>query len=148
MISSASFCPDFAASRSSETLTRPRIIAEAQAAAKKLGLEADVLAIRPEAIAPVFETFDSRVQALYVCPDPLINANHARINARALGARLLLIRFAIISAPAAYGANNIDAKHGDLPVEQPTKFDLFINLTAAKAFGLTIPPSPSPVPTG
>jgi putative ABC transport system substrate-binding protein len=136
-------------------------IAEAQAAAKKLGLEADVLAIRrAEDIAPAFETLNSRVQALYVCPDPLINANHARINTLALGARLPTIHpfrdYLATGGFMSYGANNVDlfrragdyvdkilrgAKPADLPVEQPTKFDLIINLTAAKALGLIVPPS-------
>jgi ABC transporter substrate binding protein len=54
---------------------------EAQAAARKLGLDVDVLEIRRvEDIASAFETLKSGVQALYVCPDPLVNANHARIN--------------------------------------------------------------------
>lgn len=54
---------------------------KAQAAARKLGLDVDVLEIRRvEDIASAFETLKSGVQALYVCPDPLVNANHARIN--------------------------------------------------------------------
>ena len=136
-------------------------IAEAQATARKLGLDVDVLEIRrAEEIAPAFGTLKSGVQALYVCPDPLVNANHARINTLALGARLPTIHpfrdFLGAGGFMSYGANNADlfrragdyvdkilrgAKPGDLPVEQPTKFDLVINLTTAKALGLTIPES-------
>ena len=134
-------------------------IAEAQAAARKLGLDVDVLEIRSaEEIAPAFGSLKSDVQALYVCPDPLVNANHARINTLALGARLPTIQpfrdYLGAGGFMSYGANNADlfrragdyvdkilrgAKPGDLPVEQPTKFDLVINLTTAKALGLTIP---------
>ena len=136
-------------------------IAEAQAAARKLGLDVIVLEIRrAEDIAPAFGTLESGVQALYVCPDPLVNANHARINTLALGARLPTIQpfrdYLGAGGFMSYGANNADlfrragdyvdkilrgAKPGDLPVEQPTKFDLVINLTTAKALGLTIPES-------
>src|SRR4051794_27691464 len=133
-------------------------IAEAQEAAGKLGIEVDVLEIRrAEEIVPAFGTLKSDVQALYVCPDPLVNANHARINTLALGARLPTIHPFRDYLPAgglmSYGADNADlfrraggyvdrilrgAKPGDLPVEQPTKFDLIINLTTAKALGLKI----------
>jgi putative ABC transport system substrate-binding protein len=136
-------------------------IAEAQAAARKLGLDADVLEIRgAEDIGPAFGTLESGVQALYVCPDPLVNANHARINTLALGARLPTIHpfrdYLGAGGFMSYGASNADlfrragdyvdkilrgAKPGDLPVEQPTKFDLVINLTTAKALGLKIPES-------
>ena len=64
-------------------------IEEAQAAARSLGLEVDVLGIRRTAdVMPAFDALQAGVQALYVCPDPLVNANHARINTLALGARL------------------------------------------------------------
>ena len=135
--------------------------AEARAAARKLGLDADVLEIRrAEDIGPAFGPLESGVQALYVCPDPLVNANHARINTLALGARLPTIHpfrdYLGAGGFMSYGANNADlfrragdyvdkilrgAKPGDLPVEQPTKFDLVINLTTAKALGLKIPES-------
>jgi putative tryptophan/tyrosine transport system substrate-binding protein len=134
---------------------------EAQAAARTLGLEVDLLEIRrAEDIAPTFEALKSGVQALYVCPDPLVNANHARINTLALGARLPTIHpfrdYLGAGGFMSYGANNADlfrragdyvdkilkgAKPADLPVEQPTKFDLVINLTTAKALGLTVPES-------
>jgi putative tryptophan/tyrosine transport system substrate-binding protein len=136
-------------------------IAEAQAAARKLGLDVDVLEIqRAEDIVAAFGTVKSGVQALYVCPDPLVNANHARINILALGARLPTMHpfrdYLGAGGLMSYGANNTDlfrragdyvdkilrgAKPGDLPVEQPTKFDLIFNLTTAKALGLTVPPT-------
>jgi putative tryptophan/tyrosine transport system substrate-binding protein len=134
-------------------------IAEAQAAARKLGLDTNVLEIRrAEDIVSAFGKLGSGVQALYVCPDALVNANHARINTLALGARLPTIHpfrdFLGAGGLMSYGANNTDmfrragdfvdkilkgAKPADLPVEQPTKFELVINLTTAKALGLTIP---------
>jgi putative ABC transport system substrate-binding protein len=136
-------------------------MAAAQAAAAKLALEADVLAIRRmEDIAPAFATLKSDVQALYVCPDPLVNANHARINTLALGARLLTIHpfrdYLGAGGFMSYGANNADlfrragdyvdkilrgAKPADLPVEQPTKFELVINLITAQALSLKVPPT-------
>jgi putative ABC transport system substrate-binding protein len=136
-------------------------IAEAQAAARKLGLEVITLEIRrAEDIAPAFGTLQSDVQALYVCPDPLVNANHARINTLALGARLPTMHpfrdYLGAGGLMSYGTNNTDlfrragdyidkilrgTKPADLPVEQPTKFDLIVNLTTAKALSLTIPQS-------
>ena len=99
-------------------------------------------------------------QALYVCADPLVNANHARINTLALGARLPTLHairdFLGAGGLVSYGpsavhlfrraADYVDkilrgAKPGDLPVEQPTKFDLVFNLTTATALGLEIPPT-------
>jgi putative ABC transport system substrate-binding protein len=136
-------------------------VGEVQAAAHKLGLDVDVLEIRRvEDIAPAFGVLKSGAQALYVCPDALVNANIARINTLALGARLPTIHpfrdYLGAGGLMSYGANNVDlfrraadyvdkilrgAKPGDLPIEQPTKFELVINLTAAKALGLTIPES-------
>jgi ABC-type uncharacterized transport system substrate-binding protein len=136
-------------------------IAEAQAAAHRLRLDVDVLEIRrAEDIAPAFRTLKGDVQALYVCPDPLVNATHARINTLALGARLPTIHpfrdYLGAGGFVSYGASNVDlfrragdyvdkilrgAKPGDLPVEQPTKFELVVNLITAQALGLTVPPT-------
>src|SRR5262249_36919623 len=64
-------------------------LGEAQAAARTLGLEFDALEIRrAEDIVPAFEAIKGRTQALYVCPDGLVDANKIRINTSALGARL------------------------------------------------------------
>jgi putative ABC transport system substrate-binding protein len=136
-----------------------REIGEVQATAAKLGLNADVLEIRhARDVVPAFETLKSGTQALYVCPDALVNANHARINTLALGSRLATMHgvrdYIGAGGLMSYGPSTTDlfrragdlvdkilrgAKPADIPVEQPTKFDLIINLTTAKALGLTIP---------
>jgi putative tryptophan/tyrosine transport system substrate-binding protein len=133
---------------------------EVQVAARKLGLEVvDKLEIRrPEDVAPAFDGLKGGAQALYVCGDALVDALRARINTLALGARLPTIypnrEYLQAGGLMSYGpsfsdlfgraADYVDkilrgAKPGDLPVEQPTKFELVINQTAAKALGLKIP---------
>jgi putative ABC transport system substrate-binding protein len=134
---------------------------EVRTAAQTLGLEIDTLEIRgPEDIATAFEGLTSGAQALYVCPDALINANRVRISIWALGARLpTMFGFREYVDPAglmSYGPSIPDlfrrageyvdkilrgTKPGDIPVEQPTKFELVINLTVAKALGLKLPES-------
>jgi putative tryptophan/tyrosine transport system substrate-binding protein len=134
---------------------------EAQAAARMLGLEIAPLVIqRAEDIAPAFQGLKTRADALYVAADQLIVANLTSILTSALGARLPTILGDRDSVKAgalmSYGpsfterfrraADYVDkilrgAKPGDLPVEQPTKFELVINLTTAKVLGLTIPES-------
>jgi putative tryptophan/tyrosine transport system substrate-binding protein len=129
--------------------------------ARTLGLDVVTLEIRrAEDIAPAFEALKGRADALYVCNDPLVNTNRIRINTSALGARLPTVYNWRENVEAgglmSYGANFPDtfrrsaelidkvlrgAKPADIPVEQPTKFDLTINLTTAKALGLTVPPS-------
>jgi putative tryptophan/tyrosine transport system substrate-binding protein len=115
---------------------------------------------RAEDIAPAFAAFKGGAEALYVCTDPLILAQRARINTLALAARLPTIygprEHVEAGGLMSYGANFPDlfrrsadfvdkilrgAKPSDLPIEQPTKFDLIINLTTAKALGLEIPPT-------
>ena len=134
---------------------------EVQAAARTLGLEVVVLEIRRgEDIAPAFEALKGRADALYVCADPLVVTHQVRINTLALAARLPtmhgLREQVETGGVMSYGPNFLDlfrrvadyvdkilrgAKPSDLPVEQPTKFDFVVNLTSAKALGLTIPES-------
>jgi putative ABC transport system substrate-binding protein len=134
-------------------------LSEAQAATRTFGLEFDALEIRrAEDIVPAFEALKGRAEALYVCPDGLVDANKIRINTSALGARLPTMHgfreYVEAGGLMSYGANLPDlyrrsadyvdkilrgAKPGDIPVEQPTKFDFIINLTTAKALGLEIP---------
>ena len=132
---------------------------EVQAAAHTLGLEVATLEIRQaEDIAPAIVAIKGRADALYVVTEPLVNANRIQINTLALGARLPTLhgQQAYVKAGGlmSYGANIPDlfrragdyadkilhgTKPADLPVEQPTKFDLVVNLKTAKALGLTIP---------
>jgi putative ABC transport system substrate-binding protein len=132
---------------------------EVQAAVRTLGLDAATLEIRrAEDIAPAFDALKGRADALYVCTDALVNANRMHINTLALAARLPTMHapreFLEGGGLVSYGPDYADlfrraaefvdkilrgAKPGEIPVEQPTKFDLVINLTTAKALGLTIP---------
>jgi ABC-type uncharacterized transport system substrate-binding protein len=134
---------------------------ESQAVARALGLETVPLEIRSaKDIAPAFELLKGHADALYVIPDSISNTNRIRINTLALGARLptmLGIRDAAREAGLmSYGPNNVDlfrragdyvdkilrgVKPGEIPVEQPTKFDLVINLVTAQALGLEVPPT-------
>jgi len=134
---------------------------EVQAAARAGGLDVASFEIRrTEDIAAAFATFKGTVDALYVPPDALMNTNRIRINTLALVARLPTMYGARENVEAAglisYGPSFTDlfrragdyvdkilhgAKPADLPVEQPTKFDLIVNLKTAKALGLELPPT-------
>ena len=134
-------------------------MAKVHAAARTLGLDAAIFEIRgAEDLVPTFEALKGRMDALYIPPDALINTQRIRINTLALGARLPTMygarEYVEGGGFMSYGpsfseqfrraANYVDkilrgAKPGDIPIEQPTKFDLVINLTTAKALGLTIP---------
>ena len=134
---------------------------EVLATARTLGLEATTLEIRRrEDIVPAFEALKGGADALYVAGDPLINANRVRINILAVGARLPTIYIQRENVEAgglmSYGPNFPDlfrrvaeyvdkilrgAKPADIPVEQPTKFDLVVNLVTAKALGIDVPPT-------
>jgi len=136
-------------------------IGEVQRAARTLALEVATFEIRRiEDIAPAFETLKGGADALYVISDPVTGSNRVRINTLALGARLPTMHSVREPVEAgglmSYGANWSDmfrraadyvdkvlrgAKPADIPVEQPTKFDLIINLTTAKVLGLEIPPT-------
>ena len=133
---------------------------EIKAAARSLGLKLDISEIqRAEDIAPAVQGLKGQVDALYVSADPVLITNRIRINTLANIARLPTIyglrEFVEAGGLMSYGPNlpeqfrraadYVDkilrvAKPADLPVEQPTKFELLINLKTAKALGLTIPP--------
>jgi putative ABC transport system substrate-binding protein len=132
---------------------------EVEAATATLGLKVVKLEIRrAEDIAPALEAFTGPGLALYVVPDTFALANALRINTVALGKRLPTMygqrEHLDTGGLMSYGTDALDlrrraadyvdkilrgTKPGDLPVEQPTKFDLVINLTAAKVLGLDVP---------
>jgi putative ABC transport system substrate-binding protein len=141
---------------------QPLAIREVNAAARSLGVQLQLLEVRgPNELDGAFAAMaKERVEALLVVADSMFILHRTRLADLAARSRL----------PAAYGLREIveagglmsygpslrdlyrrsaayvdkilkGAKPGDLPVEQPTKFELVINLKAAKALGLTIPPS-------
>jgi putative ABC transport system substrate-binding protein len=130
-----------------------------QAAAEALKLEAATYKFRrAEDIGPTIDALKTGADALYFIGDPLMNTNRVRINTLTTSAHLPAMysnrSFVEAGGLISYGPNFSDlwrraaefadkilrgANPGDLPVEQPTKFDLVINLTAAKALGLNVP---------
>jgi len=140
---------------------------EVQAAARAGGLDVASFEIRQAMdIAAAFAAFRDTVDALYVPPDAFLNTNRIRINTLALVARLPTLYGARENVEAAglisYGPNFSDlfrragdyvdkilrgTKPGDLPVEQPIKFELVVNLITAMALGWKCPRHCSRAPT-
>jgi putative tryptophan/tyrosine transport system substrate-binding protein len=134
---------------------------QVQEAARTLGLEIVKSEIRrAEDIAPAIEALKGRADALYIQSDPLMNTNRMRISILALGARLPTLSgirdYVEAGGLMSYGPNFPDifrragdyvdkilrgAKPADLPIQQPIKFDLVINMITAKALGVEIQPS-------
>jgi putative tryptophan/tyrosine transport system substrate-binding protein len=143
-------------------ITNPSTMAEMSeisAAAHMLGLEIVPIEVRrSEDVAPGIKSLQGGAEALYVITDPLVAVNQIEINTLALDARLptmhALREYVVSGGLMSYGANFPDlfqraadyvdkilrgAKPADLPVEQPTKFDLIVSMKTAKALGLTLP---------
>ena len=132
---------------------------EVQAAASILGVEVSAFDVRESKdIAPAFEALKSRAEALFLVGDPLMTANRTRVTALALAAQVPTIyvhgEYVAAGGLISYGANFPDlfrraaevvdrilrgTKPADIPVEQPTKFDLVLNLKTAKALGIEVP---------
>jgi putative ABC transport system substrate-binding protein len=137
-----------------------REMEEYQAAGHTLGLGVVPAEIREASdIAPAIEALKGRAEALYVCQDLLTISNRNRINILTLGMRLPAMHasreYIEAGGLVSYGPDFPDlfrrageyadkilrgAKPADLPVEQPTKFELVFNLITARALGLDIPP--------
>jgi len=134
---------------------------QVEAAAGTLGLDHAIFEFRRiEDIAPAFEAMKTRADAVYVCLDPVLNTSRIGLGTLAAAARLPTMHgvreFVEAGGLMSYGPNFPDmfrrtaelvdkilrgTKAGGIPVEQPTKFDLVINLTTAKALGLAVPPT-------
>jgi putative tryptophan/tyrosine transport system substrate-binding protein len=128
--------------------------------ARALGLEAARLEVRqPQDIAPAFESIKGKADALYAVSNAPIAANRARIITLARSARLPTILsygdYVQAGGLMSYGPNFAElfrgaadmvdkilrgTKPGEIPVEQPTKFEFVINVNTATALGLTMPP--------
>jgi putative ABC transport system substrate-binding protein len=113
---------------------------------------------RGDDIASPIESLKGRAQALYVVGDPLVADNQIQINTLARAARLPTMHISRgyvdtgglvsygpdFSALFRHAGDYVDkilkgAKPADLPVEEPTKIELVVNLKTAHALGLTIP---------
>ncbi len=145
-----------------DTPYHPKAVEDLKAVAPSLAIELSFVGLRtPEQIDPAFSAVGrAQAQALYVLDAPLFFTHRTTILKLASKARLPVISgerpFADGGGLMSYGANYADqmhrsaeyidkilkgAKPGDLPIEQPTRYVLVVNLNTAKALGLTIPQS-------
>ena len=135
---------------------------EFKSTARSLGLEVETLEVAKRDDVPLaFEAaFKFRADALYVCSDPLLSASGGEIITLARGARLPTAfgerEYVDAGGLMSYGPNLPDlyrraaefvdkilggAKPAELPVEQPTRFELVINLKTANDLGIVVPPT-------
>ena len=145
-----------------DTPWHTKVVEDLKAAAPSLSIELKFVGVRtPEEIGPAFSAVSrARAQALYVLDAPLFYVHRMTLAKLASKARLPAIysdrRFTDEGGLMSYGANYGDlfrrsagyvdkilngAKPGDLPIEQPTKFEFVVDLKTAKAIGITIPQS-------
>jgi putative ABC transport system substrate-binding protein len=138
------------------------VLAVSNEAARALGQQLVIVEVKGEHdIDAAFDTLlQKQIRAVYVWPDAFLYSQRDRLVARALSYKIAVISdlrgFTAASGLASYGANNSDlfrqfgvhvgkivkgAKPSDVPVQQPTKFELVINLKAARALGIDVPPS-------
>jgi putative tryptophan/tyrosine transport system substrate-binding protein len=130
-----------------------------QTAARQLGLGAMPRGVqKAEDIAPAISDFKGQVSAIYLVENALLDRNRTRLMALALDAKVPVAstssEFAKAGALVSYGPNYADlfrraaemvdkilrgTKPSEIPVEQPTKFDLVINVRTANALGITVP---------
>ena len=134
---------------------------EVQRAARTLNVQVQTVELEPRhKIDVAINSLKGRVQALYVLPIPRFYANRTQINVASIASRLptmyIIREYVQAGGLISYGPNwpsmwrraaDLVAKvlrgvkPGDIPVEQPTEFDLVINSRTAKALGLTVPPT-------
>ncbi|MGQ0579773.1 MAG: ABC transporter substrate-binding protein [Betaproteobacteria bacterium] len=145
-----------------DTPWHAKVIEELESAARKLSIGLSLVNVRaPEQLEPAFSTMRrANAQALYLIESPLFSTHRATVLKLLSKARLPMIeserKFVDAGGLMSYGTNVEDlylrsavyidkilkgAKPGDLPVEQPTRFELVVNLKTAKALGITIPQS-------
>ena len=143
-------------------LAYAQFVQETRVAARRLGLEVRAVEVRHSSdLEAAFRMIPHEGAPVVVLqPDPLLFTHRSRIVELAAKRRLAVLgwqsELTKSGAMMSYGANTPDiyrraamyvdrilkgAKPADLPVEQPTKFELVINLKTAKALGLTIPPA-------
>ena len=136
-------------------------VKEVEGAARTFNIQIQIVELRPgDDFGVALSSLKGRVQALYVLPIPLFFANRVQINAGSLAARLptmyVIREYVQAGGLVSYGPNwpsmwrraaDLVAKvlngvkPGDIPIEQPTQFDLVINARTAKTLGLVVPPA-------